>query len=67
MYGPGVFVVGGESCGVSRFGDGARRSDLLKSVDALSSSVEGVHQMHGGRFVCEGGWRGCRWWVGVRG
>jgi hypothetical protein len=33
---------------VSRFGDGARRSDLLESVDALSSGVEGVHQMHGG-------------------
>lgn len=46
----GVFVVGGEASRVGRLCDfGAH--DLLERVDALAVGVEGVHQMHVGRFM----------------
>lgn len=48
---PRVFVVGREPGRVGRFSNGTRGGDLFEGIDALSSAVQSVHQMHGGRSV----------------
>lgn len=46
---PGVLVIGRESCGMGRLGDGAWGRDFLKCVDAFAGTIEGEHEMHGGQ------------------
>lgn len=47
---PRPLVVRGEARRVRRLGDLAV-GDLLEGVEAVAGRIEGVHKMHGGRFV----------------